>query len=148
MDSAILSATSALAGSLVGGVSTLAASWLTQREQYRAQTLVQEAVNRQTLYSEFITEATRRLAEAWSHQADSPEVVAGLYSAIERMRLTSPAEVIRIAEQVVRRVIDAYAAPDRTFGELRQRFKGEEKGDDPLREFSDACRMDLHALRR
>ena len=29
-------------------------------------------------------EASRRLAEAWSHHAESPEVIAGLYSAVQR----------------------------------------------------------------
>ena len=146
MDSAILSATAALFGSLIGGISTLAASWLTQRGQLRAQTLVHEAVKRETLYAEFIIEASRRLTEAWSHHAESPEVVAGLYSAINRMRLTSSDEVIRIAERVVRQVIDDYAAPDQTFDELRERA-GSEEGIDPLRDFSEACRVDLHALR-
>jgi hypothetical protein len=49
MDPAILPATAALFGSLVGGVSTLAASWLTERGQLWAQTLVHEAVERETL---------------------------------------------------------------------------------------------------
>jgi hypothetical protein len=147
MDSAILSATAALAGSLVGGISTLAASWLTQRWQFRAQTLVQEAVNRQALYAEFIVEASRRLTEAWCHHAETPEVVAGLYSVAERMRLTSSTEVIRSAEQVIRGVIEAYAAPDRTFGEFQDSIEIQIERD-PLREFSDACRADLRALRR
>jgi hypothetical protein len=34
----------------------------------------------------YIVEASKRFADAWSHHAESPEVVAGLYSAIERMR--------------------------------------------------------------
>jgi hypothetical protein len=101
MDTAILSAGSALVGSLVGGVSTLAASWLSQRGQLRAQVLVHEAVKRETLYAEFIIEASRRLADAWSHHAESPEVVAGLYSAVQRMRLTSSDEIVRIAQQVI-----------------------------------------------
>ena len=112
MDPAILSAASALAGSLIGGASTLTSSWFTQRGQLRAQVLVQEAVNRETLYAEFIIEASKRFTEAWSHQAEGPEVVAGLYSAVERMRLTSSGEVIRVAEQVVRLLIQAYAAPE------------------------------------
>lgn len=146
MDPAILSATSALVGSLVGGVSTFAASWLTQRGQLRMHTLVQQAVKREGLYAEFIVEASRRLADAWSHQAESPEVVAGLYSAIERMRLTSSAEVIDAAEQVIRRVLSAYAAPDATIEELRERILNDEFPD-PLRDFSEACRMELRALR-
>ena len=54
MDSAILSATSALIGSLTGGLSTLVASWLTLRGRVRAQALIQEAAKREALYAEFI----------------------------------------------------------------------------------------------
>jgi hypothetical protein len=149
MDPAILSATSALFGSLIGGASTLAASWLTQRGQLRVQALVHEAAKREALYAEFICEASKRLTEAWSHHAASPEVLAGLYAAVQRMRLTSSDEVIEVADRVVRHVIDAYAAPDRSFDELRQRVgEGGDAETDPLREFSEVCRTELRALRR
>ena len=146
MDPAILSATAGLIGSLVGGVSTFAASWLTQRGQLRMQTLVQQAVKREALYAEFIAEASKRVAEAWSHQAESPEAIAGLYAAVERMRLTSSTEVIAAAEEVMRQVIDAYAAPDLTFEDLRRSLRGGEFRD-PLRAFSEACRAELQAVR-
>jgi hypothetical protein len=147
MDNAILSAASALIGSLIGGMSTLAASWLTLRGRVRAQALVQEAAKREVLYAEFIIEASRRLTEAWSHHAESPEVVAGLYSAHQRMRLTSSDEVIRVADQVIRLVIQAYAAPDKTFDELRQHIAADDEQWDPLRRFAEACRAELRALR-
>jgi hypothetical protein len=145
MDTAILSAASALAGSLIGGISTLAASWLTQRGQLRAQALFHESAKRESLYAEFISEASKRRADAWSHHAESPDVIAGLYSAVERMRLSSSDEVIRLAGQVVLHVADAYAAPDRTFDELRQSV-ATEAGRDPLRNFSEACRHELRSL--
>jgi hypothetical protein len=146
MDPAILSAASALAGSLIGGVSTLTASWLSQRGQFRAQALVHEAVKRETLYAEFIIEASKRLTEAWSRQAESPEVIAGLYSALDRMRLTSSTEVIRVAEQVVRQVLEAYAEANKSFDELRELVRKEDEFD-PLRNFAEACRTELRALR-
>jgi len=146
MDSAILSATSALVGSLVGGVSTLAASWFTQRGQLRAQALVHESVKRETLYSEFIIEASKCLADAWSHHAESPEVIAGLYSAVQRMRLASSDEVVRLADRVIREVTEAYAAPDRTFDELRERIRGDEPPD-ALKDFGEACRVELRSVR-
>jgi hypothetical protein len=146
MDPAILSAVSALTGSLIGGVSSLTASWLTQRGQFRTQTLVHEAVKREALYAEFIIEASKRLTEAWSRQAETPEVVAGLYSATERMRLTSSSEVIRVADEVVRQVIEAYAEANKTFDELRELVRKEHELD-PLRDFAEACRTELRALR-
>ena len=146
MDPAILSATAGLIGSLVGGVSTFAASWLTQRGQLRLQTLVQQAVKREALYAEFIVEASKRVAEAWSHQAESPDAIAGLYAAVERIRLTSSTEVIAAAEDVIQQVIEAYAAPDLTFDDLRRSLRGGEFRD-PLRAFSEACRAELQAVR-
>jgi hypothetical protein len=146
MDPGILPAVSGLIGSLVGGISTFAASWLTQRGQVRTQTLVQRAMQRETLYAEFIIEASRRVVDAWSHQAESPAVVAGLYSAVERMRLISSNEIVDAAEKVLRNVIDAYAAPDKTFEEMRAYIKAEADYD-PLREFSRICRSELTALR-
>ena len=146
MDTAILSAAAGLIGSLVGGASTFAASWFTQRGQLRLQTLVQQATKREALYAEFIVEAAKRITEAWSHQTESPEAFAGLYSAIERMRLTSSAKVISAAEAVITEIAEAYAAPDLTFEELRRTLR---RGDfhDPLGQFSEACRTELHALR-
>ncbi len=146
MDPAVLSAAAALVGSLVGGVSTLTASWLTQRGQLRAQALVHEAAKREALYAEFINEASRRLTEAWSHQAEAPEVIAGLYGAVQRMRLTSSERVVSAAEHVLRLVVEAYAEPDHTFEELRQRLD-DLREHDRLQQFSAACRAELLALR-
>ena len=146
MDPAILSATAGLLGSLVGGVSTFAASWLTQRGQLRLQMLVQQAVKREALYAEFIVEASKRVAEAWSHQGESAEAIAGLYSAVERMRLASSTEVIAASEEVIQQIVDAYAAPDLTFDDLRRSLRSGEFRD-PLVAFSKACRAELHAVR-
>lgn len=145
MDTAVLSASAALVGSLVGGVSTLAASWFTQRGQLRAQALVHEAIKREALYAEFILEAAKHLTGAWSHNAEGPEIMAGLYSAVERMRLTSSAEVIQIAQQVIQQVVEAYAAPARSFDELRNRVASLDDLD-PLRGFAKACRTELSSL--
>jgi hypothetical protein len=148
MDPAFLSAGAALVGSLIGGVSTLTASWLTQRSQLRAQALVHEAVKRETLYAEFISEAARRMTQAWSHHTETPEVIAGLYGQVQRMRLTSSSVVVDRAEQVIRLVVEAYAAPDKSFDELRELIaRAEDDVDTPLREFSEACRTELSALR-
>jgi len=142
MDSAILSATAALVGSLVGGVSTFAASFVTQRWQLHIQSHQQRAMKRETLYAEFIIEASKRLADAWSHQAQSPEVIAGLFSAVERMRLISSSAVTSAAEEVVRHIAEAYANPNRTFDEIRDRLESADF-DNPLKNFTEACLEEL-----
>lgn len=143
MDTAILSGTARLVGSLVGGVSTFAASWVTQGKLVGSQRRFHRASQRQQLYSEFIVEATKRLAEAWNHEAEGPEVVTNLYSAVQRMRLISSSHVVDCAEQVMRAVIAAYVEPNKTFDELRQRVQQRTDANDNLREFTEACRQEL-----
>lgn len=145
MNPAILSATVGLIGSLVGGASTFAASWLTQQGQLRTHTLVQQSAKREALYAEFIIEASNRVAEAWSRQADGPAAVAALYSAVGRMRLTSSAAVIAAADEVIRQIVESYAAPDKSFDDLRRSLGGGEFRD-PIRKFSEVCRAELDAL--
>jgi len=143
MNTAILSASAGLIGSLIGGVSTFAASWVTQHKLLGTQTRMHHVGQRQKLYSEFIIEATRCLTEAWNHQAEGPEVVNNLYSAVERMRLVSSSRVVKCAEEAMRGVIAAYAEPNRTFDELRQRVQQHSEDHEPLREFTEACRQEL-----
>jgi hypothetical protein len=143
MDTAILSASAGLIGSLIGGVSTFAASWVTQHKLLGNQTRMSHVGQRQKLYSEFIIEATKCLAEAWTHQAEVPEVISNLYSAVERMRLVSSSRVVKCAEEVMRAVIIAYGEPNRTFDELKQRMQARSEEYDQLREFTEACRQEL-----
>jgi hypothetical protein len=143
MDTAILSTGAGLIGSLVGGVSTFAASWVTQHRMSGTQRRLIHATQRQELYSEFIIEATNRLTEAWNHQAEGPEVVGTLYSAIQRMRLISSSKVVSCAEEVLRGVIEAYAEPNRTFDELKRRVQQRIDEDDYLKAFTEACRQEL-----
>jgi hypothetical protein len=145
MEPAVLSATAALVGSLVGGVSTFAAYWYSQRVQIRNQALMKRHSEREALYAEFIIEASKRFADAWSHQAQSPEVAAGLFSAIERMRLTSSDAVIIAAEGVMFNILEAYAQPDKSFDDLRQSIKSDQFPN-KLRDFSEACKNELRAL--
>ena len=144
MDPAILSALSGLVGSLIGGVSTFAASWHTQRRQLRIQMLVQEATKREILYAEFIKEASKRLTDAWDHHAKGPEVLAGVYACMERMRLISSTAVVSAAERVIRKIVEAYADPNRSFDEIRKHLEVRSNAE-PLKDFTEACKLELDA---
>jgi hypothetical protein len=147
MNQSIIPALSALAGSFLGGMSTFAASWFSQNKEIRAQILFREIAKRENLYSEFIAEAAKRFADAWTRQADGPDVLAELYGQVHRMQIISSAEVIRQAEGVLRRVTDAYAAPVRTYQEARDLILNEAAGDDLLKEFTRACLKELDEIR-
>ena len=141
MDAAILPAISGLVGSLIGALSSLAGSWLNQRGQLRSQLWLQDAAKREALYVDFIRETSKDLAEAVTHQTEDPVVIVGLYSAVERMRLVSSPEVIRAAEELVRQVVTAYESPALTFEQLREKRRAGVR--DPLKNFGEACRMEL-----
>jgi hypothetical protein len=59
MDVAYLSALSAIAGSLVGGLTSGFTTWLSQRSQARAGQLAREMSRRDVLYKDFIAAASK-----------------------------------------------------------------------------------------
>jgi hypothetical protein len=125
-------------------MSTFAASWLTTRRQHHTQSTIQLAARREKLYAEFISEASRHLVNAWGHEMSSPDSLAGIYSALERIRLTSSAAVVGAAERVMQQVVAAYNAPNKTYDEL-QRLVMQGGIASPLTEFSDSCRREVLA---
>lgn len=142
MDTGLLSAGSALAGSLVGGFSSLVSNWLSQTNQLRTQHRRMVLVKREALYAEFLGEAAKRIADGMGHQAEGPEVLMTLHALINRMRLTSSREVVNAAQTVIHQVMDTYQSPNRSFEELRQRVLTKEFSD-PLAVFAEACRHEL-----
>ena len=144
MDAAILSAASALAGSMIGAASSVMTTWLTQRGQARAQVRSQQIAKRELLYTEFISEVAERLTDGLSRNAESLAVVVRLYASVGKMRLISSREVVTAAEALVNLVIQIYAGPNQTFDELRAVALGAES--DPMVAFGEACRTELAAM--
>jgi|SRR5215467_11489052 len=145
MDASVISAVAALVGATIGGLTSVLASWLSQRTQVRAQWLEQDVVRRQDLYKEFIEEASKCYVHALQHdEADIPTLV-GLYAKISRMRVLSSTKALESAEEIGRKIVDTYLAPDKTFLELREMINSGSV--DLLREFSVVCRAELESLR-
>ena len=138
MDASIISALAALTGAAVGGLTSGITNWLNQRSQLRAQWLLHETSRRQTLYRDFIEEASKCYIDALQHaEADIPGLV-GLYAKLSAMRALSSETVVHCAEDVARKILDTYLEPDKSFVELRQMVI--DGTIDLLRGFSDACR--------
>lgn len=138
MDAADISAFAALAGTANGGLTSFAASWMTQHSQARTQRLASE---REALFGRFIEEAAKLYADALQNKRDDTSAMIGIYALISRIRLTSCAPVVEKAEIVARIIIDAYLAPNLTLEEVRMSWVG--RNVDPLRDFSEACREEL-----
>jgi hypothetical protein len=147
MDHAIyLPALAALAGSAVGGVTSLVAAWVTQRHQDYASRLAQDRARRQKVYGKFIDEASKFYADALVHDEAEVTSFVSVYALISRMRLMSSTAVIEKAEAVARVVIDTYFTPNKTFPEFRQLMNNHAIGE-PLRAFSEECRKELNSSR-
>ena len=145
MDPSIVTALAALAGAVIGSLTSVVASTLAQRKQAHAQWITQERLRRQELYKEFIEEATKCHIDALQHnEGDIPALVV-LYSKIGRMRTLSSPKVIHSAEQIGKKILDTYSQPNKTFRELRDMVSNQSI--DIFRDFSEACREELKALR-
>jgi hypothetical protein len=144
MNAGYISAFAALAGSLIGGLTTFAAAWVTQRQQANVQWLLQEKTRRQELYQQFIEEASKLYVDALMHdQAAIPPLVS-LYASVNKMRLVSTPGVAELADKLVRMIVDTYFLPNKTLPELRAMM--ESGALDFLRDFSEACHEELSLL--
>jgi hypothetical protein len=141
MDPAYFSAFAALAGSAIGGLTSLTTSWLTQRTQFRAQQLGHELSRREELYRAFIAEASKWYADAYEHDHADVCNLVNLYALVSEMRVVSSPGIVESADRVVRMIIETYLAPNKTFRDIAEILDNEAM--DPLREFSNACRKEL-----
>ena len=144
MNPAYLSALSALAGATIGGLTSFATSWTTQRAQLRHAHREAEKAKLEALYSDFIAEAARLYGDALTRQTE--EIAAGLmqlFAMIGHMRLVSDRAVVVAAVRVEDAIIETYLGPNRTLHEIIDfAHKG---GMDFLTEFGEASRKDLIA---
>jgi len=145
MDIAYLSALAALAGSVVGGLTSGATTWLTQRAQARAGRLAYEMSRREDLFKDFIVAASRAYGEALLSSEPQVQEIVGLYAMISRMRVLCSPQTVASADKIMVTTIDTYFAPNKTIRELNEVIKSGE-GIDPLKEFSEAAREELRAF--
>lgn len=143
MDAPVISALAALTGAGIGGLTSVLTSWLNQHTQARAQWLAQDRSRRQELYKEFIKEASKSYFDAQNDKPDLPALV-GLYAAISSMRILSSPKVAESADQIARKIVDTYLAPNKIFPELREMVNSGSL--DLLRDFSDACRAEFESF--
>jgi len=145
MDIAYISALSALAGSVVGGLTSTLTTWLTQRAQAQTTQLAHEIARRQDLYRDFITAASKTYGDALVNSDPRLPELVGLYALISRMRVLSEPRTIACADKIMLAIIDTYFSPNRSVRELRDLIKAG-AGIDPLREFSEAAREELRLV--
>jgi hypothetical protein len=144
MDITFLTATAATLGSLVGGGASVTTTWITQRTQSIRSQAEWKLREREAMYKQFITEASRLAVEALTHSLERPDQIMTLYGVLSCIRLVSGQEVVREGEACCRRIIEQFGKPNLTTDQLGATLSAKEVDElDPLRDFSKACRDEL-----
>jgi hypothetical protein len=142
-NSATISALAAIFGSLTGALASSVSTWITQRHQDRRDLLAKRIFHREQLYSDFISESSRALADALEHNFKDVNKLMPSYAVLSRIRVSSSTDVLTSAERVIDYIIATYAEPNLTPDEIQSRAA---KREDPLRDFSSICRCELESL--
>jgi hypothetical protein len=142
MDAALLSALAALAGSVVGGLTSGFTSWLNQRAQAKANLLAHALSRREELFKDFVVAASKAYGEALTSSTPQLQELVELYGMISRMRTICSSRTVACAEKVMAETLAAYATSNRTIPEIHDLLKSG-TGIDPLKGFAEAARAEL-----
>ena len=137
----VITALAALVGSCVGAAASIGTTWISQRTQANREQTEARLRERESLYGEFITEASRLAVDAWQHSLEQIDKLVNLYGILGRIRLVAGERVLADAESCVRRIVDLYSKPNMSIEQIRAAFDGDHL--DPLKDFSTAGRTEL-----
>jgi len=145
MNPVMITALAAIGGSLVGALGSAVGTWITSSHQYRRDLLGKQIARREALYSDFIGESARLLVDAMQHNSGDLQKLTPVYALASRIRLSSSHPVMQEAEQVIRTIVSTYPKTNLTAEQIEAEAVN---GHDPLRAFSDTCRIELDSLQR
>ena len=120
----------------------MAATFIGQRLQGRWTQLRAELAERENLYGLFVEEAVHLFVDAIQKSKIDPVKIMRLYSKVARIRLISTDQVLNAAEEVGKRLFQAYELPPDNPSEVLARYANSKDSLDPLREFTEACRLE------
>jgi hypothetical protein len=138
---AYLSAVAALVGTFVGGITSIATSWLGQQRQTKEQRRARQKAEVQALYKQFILDGSKLYVDALEHNTTELSKLVDIYATLNRMRVLSSHKVVAAADNALRTILDTYAKENATFSGVRESII--HGFPDPLRAFADACHEEL-----
>ena len=137
MDSGYITAFAALGGAALGGLTSFATSWTTQRTQMKSQRSETSKSKRQKLYKAFIDDAARMYGDALIHDKLETTGLIDLHALVSRMRIVSSGPVIEMAVNVVKVITETYSQPNKSPEEIEAMISNGSV--DILKSFSEAC---------
>ena len=146
---ALLSQVSGLLGALIGGGASLAVAVYNQRAGERLQRVAKEVTRRESIYADFLENASKLLLNAYTHD----DLVLGeneqhLIVLINRMRLFAPPHIVGEAEAVLKAIVEILLKPSIELRQLARDSLSRSPDPDPFLKFSLSCRVDLDHVRR
>lgn len=145
MDVAYFSALAALAGSVIGGLTSAMTTWLNQRTQARAGQRAHEISLREDLFKDFIVAASHSYGKALTSSDPQIEEIVNLYSLVSRMRVLCLPRTVASAEKIMVVTTETYFEPNKTFRDVHEIVKSGVDVD-PLKDFAECAREELRTL--
>ena len=143
MEAGYITALAALGGAALGGFTSFATSWTTQRAQMNAERTASSKSRRQKLYKAFIDNASKVYGDALIHDNLELTGLIALYAILSRMRFISSPVVIESADKVVRVITETYGQPNKSSIEIEEMIRNGSV--DLLKDFSEACRHEFES---
>ncbi|HZI49712.1 MAG TPA: hypothetical protein VFD75_18075 [Pyrinomonadaceae bacterium] len=143
MDAGYITALAALGGAALGGFTSFATSWTTQRAQMNAEQIASSKSRRQKLYKAFIDNASKIYGDALIHDNLNLSGLIELYAILSSMRVISSVAVVESADRAARIITETYSQPNKSTIEIEEMIR---KGSvDLLKDFSEACRQEFES---
>ena len=141
MEAGYITALAALGGAALGGFTSFASSWTTQRSQMNANRTESSKSRRQKLYKAFIDGASIVYGDALTNDNLELSGLIKLYALLSRMRFLSSVTVIENADKVLHVITETYSQPNKSQREIEEMIRT--GGVDLLKDFSEACRREF-----
>ena len=145
-DPAIITGATAVVGTLMGGMTSFATSYLTQGRQTRTDRVLRELDRREDVYARFIELSSELALDALENPLDDPKKLIGLSAVVGRIRLASSPRVLQAAEAVVDFLLKTYEQPSQDPHEMVRHAPREFMA--PLTSFTAACRDERDMMMR
>ena len=153
MDVGISNGVAAIMGAFVGGLASLASTWVSERTRHRRDLLQREITKRETTYSDFIDHASKLYVTSATHNLNGDEArveselegAVSLYGIASRIRLFASDRVIEEAEAVLNLILIQFGAENISVEQLREKKLKER---DTLKAVSVSCRRERKDLQR
>ncbi len=142
IETAYIPAVAALFGTFIGGITSIATTWIGQYHQTKEKHVRRSKSQRQELYRQFVQEGSKLHLHALEHDTANIADLANIYAVMNEIRIFASSKVIEEAEKAVKVIIDTYRQKNKDFNEVVDDVNT--GFPNPLRAFSEACHHELN----